>query len=461
MNTSQKESQDMKSVLQRARWLLFFGCVVPFGLKAQEPLTLHQAIQLALKQSPDIDEARAGTQQAKAGADIARSQLFPQISFTEDMSSGNDPVYAFGTRLRQQRFTAADFALSSLNTPDRIGNFSTRLSGQWLVFDSFQMQKSIRSAHLMENSASLSAQAVDQKVVFNVVRSYQAVLYAERQVQIAQHELDTAEALLSSVDDHVKAGLAVESDRMSALVNVAARKQTLITAQGDLDLAWAQLRLATGSASITQTKLKAIDLHQFPTGTLEEELQSAAKNRKDLAALDRAQSSQAAAESAARLSYGPKVSAYGNWQEDRPNFARSGGNNWVVGAQISLDILPLGKRSQLASAKAAKARTDAQANSYQQQVRLQVNQAHIQRQTAQLSLDTARAAVDQATESLRILKNRYSAGLATITDLLRAEDAERQSQANYWHAVYGNTLSYAQLLFATGTLTPDAAEDLQ
>ena len=104
---------------------------------------------------------------------------------------------------------------------------------------------------------------------------------------------------------------------------------------------------------------------------------------------------------------------------------------------------------------------DAQLNAYQQQVRLQVNQAHIQRQTAELSMETARTAIDQATESLRILKNRYEAGLVTITDLLRAEDAEREAQMNYWRAVYGNTMAYAQQLFATGTLTPDAAEDLQ
>jgi outer membrane protein TolC len=94
-------------------------------------------------------------------------------------------------------------------------------------------------------------------------------------------------------------------------------------------------------------------------------------------------------------------------------------------------------------------------------VQLQVTQAHIARQTAQLSLKTAQAAVDQSAESLRILRNRYSAGLATITDLLHAEDAERESQSNYWHAVYGNAVAYAQLLFATGTLTPDAAEELQ
>lgn len=76
-------------------------------------------------------------------------------------------------------------------------------------------------------------------------------------------------------------------------------------------------------------------------------------------------------------------------------------------------------------------------------------------------LATARAAMDQSAESLRILRNRYNAGLATMTDLLRAEDAERQSQNDYWHAAYTNTVAYAGLLYATGQLTPDSAENLQ
>jgi len=31
----------------------------------------------------------------------------------------------------------------------------------------------------------------------------------------------------------------------------------------------------------------------------------------------------------------------------------------------------------------------------------------------------------------------------------------------YWKAVYGNAMAYTELLYATGTLTPNAAEDLQ
>ena len=454
--------ETMKRILLRSCRLALLGCLLfPIEAFAQEPLTLSQAIQKALGSSPEAKLAEAGSAEAKAGASLARAQLLPQINFAEDISRGDDPVYVFGARLRQQSFTQADFAVNALNRPLPMGNFATRLSGSWMAFDSFKTQKTIRSTDLMQKSAASSRKAVNQKIVLDVVEAYQAELYAERKVAIAQHEQETAEVLLASVDDHVKAGLAVESDRMSAQVNVAARKQELIAAQGEVELAWAQLRLAMGAPELQQTRLQPIEAHEFPQEALAAEVETATKSRSDLTALGQAQSAQAAALSAAKLDFGPRVSAYGNWEQDRSSFAGSGGNNWVAGVQIGIDITPFSKRAQLAQQTAAKARVDAQVSAYQQQIRLQVTQAHIQRQTTQQSLETAQAALDQSAESLRILKNRYGAGLATITDLLRAEDSERQSQTNYWHAVYGNAVAYTQLLFATGTLTPDAAEGLQ
>jgi hypothetical protein len=48
-----------------------------------------------------------------------------------------------------------------------------------------------------------------------------------------------------------------------------------------------------------------------------------------------------------------------------------------------------------------------------------------------------------------------------MTDLLRTEDQQRQSQTNYWQALYSNVLRYTDLQFATGTLSADSAGDLQ
>ena len=428
---------------------------------AQEPLTLRQAISEALGQSPEAAIARAGNLDAKLAASMARTQLLPQLGFAEDISRGDDPVYVFGSKLRQHQFMLADFELNALNQPQPIGNFSTRFSGSWMAFDSFKTQKEIHRADLFKESASSAAKAVDQQIVYRVVGAYQQVLYAQREIDVAQHEQETAAALLSSVEEHVKAGLAVESDRMSAQVNISARKEELIAAQGDLELAWAALREGMGVPDLKATELKPIEPHTFPQGALDEEIATAAKTRPDLRALEQAQSAQGSALGAAKSDFGPRVSAYGNWEQDQSSIGGSGGNNWVAGVQISIDILPIGKRAQLARESAAKQKIDAQVAATQQHLRLEVSQAHIHRQTAALQLETAQAALDQSAESLRILKNRYGAGLATITDLLRAEDAERQSQSNYWHAVYGNVMAYSELLYATGTLTPDAAEELQ
>ncbi len=436
-------------------------CMGRLAATAQEPLTLRQAIDQALEQNPAVEMAKAGGQEARSAAAMARTQLLPHLNFAEEISRGDNPVYAFGTRLLQRQFTQDDFALNNLNRPQPIGNFATRFSGSWTAFDSFKTQREIHRADLFRVSASSSAKAVDQQIVLRVVESYQAVLYAQREIDVAQHEQETAAALLNSVAEHVKAGLAVESDQMSAEVNVAARKEELIAAQGDLELAWAELREAMGAPELKASELKPIEPHTFAQLALDEEIATAEKTRPDLMALAQTQSAQASAVGAARSEFGPSVSAYGNWEEDRGSLGSAGGNNWVAGVQVSVDILPMGKRAQLAQESAAKQKIDAQLSASQQHVRFEVSQAHIHRQTAALTLDTARAALAQSAESLRILKNRYGAGLATITDLLRAEDAERQSQSMYWKAVYGNAMAYAELLYATGTLTPDAAEDLQ
>lgn len=451
----------MKHWIFKAGWLALACATAGMGAAAQQPLTLRQAIDQALGANPEARQAGAAAREAKARASLARTALIPQLNFTEDIARGDDPVYVFGAKLRQQAFTQADFAMNALNRPQPLGNFATRLSGQWLAFDSFQTQKKIRAAGRMRQSAESSAKAVNQKIVLDVVTAYQSVLYAERQVAVARQELDTAEALLASANDHVKAGLAVESDRMSAEVNVAARRQEEIAAQGGLEMAWAQLRTAMGAPDLPETTLAPLAPHGFPQTALDAELQTAYKTRPDLAALGQAQSAQAEAVSAAKSGFGPRISAYGNWEQDRPTFAGPGGNNWVAGVQLTIDIAPFAKRAQFEDERAARDVVDAQMTTYRQQMQLQVTEAHIALQTAELSQKTAQAALTQSAESLRILRNRYRAGLATITDLLRAEDAERESQNNYWRAVYSNAVAYAQLLYATGTLTPDAAEELQ
>jgi outer membrane protein len=442
-----------------ASWLL---SLVGTAIWAQAPsLTLRQAIDRALGQNPQTAAAQADVATANADATMARTALLPRLNFTEDLSRGNDPVYVFGTELRQQRFTQSDFSLNLLNRPLPTGNFATRLSGQWMLFNWFETQQQIRAAKLESGSATSMTGAVSQAVVFEVVQAYQGVLYAQQQLDVAQHEQQTAEALLHDADTRVKAGLAIDSDLLGAQVNLAARQQETIVAEGSIQTAWAALGAAMGSTVSARPILQPLAARSYPEGNLEESIAAALKTRPDLKALVQQTAAREQAVRAARSDFFPQVSAYGNWEMDRVTFAGDGGNNWVAGAQLNLDILPLSKRAHLEHAKAAQLKAAAQEQLQEEQIRLAVSRAFTGHETAERMLATARAALDQSTESLRIMRNRYNAGLATMTDLLRSEDAERQSQTNYWRAAYGNTVAYAALLYATGQLTPDSAENLQ
>lgn len=452
--------------MSRYRWRYGFAGWLPGLLMmtaaAQTPsLTLRQAIDRALSQNPQTAMAEADEAAADADAAMARTTLLPRLNLAEDLSRGNDPVYVFGTKLRQRRFTQSDFSLDSLNRPTPTGNFATRMSGQWMLFNWFETQEQIHAAKLGAASARSMTGAVDQAIVFQVVQAYQAVLYAQRQLTVAQYDQQTAEALQHDAETRVKAGLAIDSDLLGAQVNLAARRQETIAAEGAVQTAWAELEAAMGSPMDVRPELKPMEAKSYPEGSLAEDITGALTARPDLKALAQQTAAEEQAVKAARSDFFPQVSAYGNWEMDRQTFAGDGGNNWVAGAQLNLDILPLSKRAHLEQARAAQQKAAAQERLQEQQIRLAVSRAFTGHQSAERMVATARAAMDESTESLRILRNRYDAGLATMSDLLRAEDAERQSQNDYWRAAYGNTVSYAGLLYATGQLTLDSAENLQ
>jgi len=440
---------------------LLLALLPPAGIA--QTLTLRQAIDRALGQNPRGAEARADVTAATAGVSEARTELLPRFSFDEDLSRGNDPVYVFGTKLRQQRFTEEDFALDSLNRPTPVGDFATQFSGQWRLFDGWATAERLHAAHRAALSANDMAGAVDQAIVLRVVEVYQQILYAQRELALAQRQVDTAQELLHDAQTRVKAGLAVDSDELSAEVNLAERQQEQIAAVGALDTAWAQLEAAMGATDMSAPppQLQALEAKSFPDGVLAGDLAEAIKARPDLNALRRQAAAQQENVKAARADFLPQIGAYGSWETDRPTFAGDGGDNWVAGVRLSVDILPLAQRARLRQERAEQQKAEAEEQDQELQIRLAVEQAFTGHQTAERMVATAQAAMQQSAEGLRILRNRYNAGLATMTDLLRAEDAERQSQNDYWRAAYGNSVAYARLLYATGQLTPDSAENLQ
>jgi outer membrane protein TolC len=64
----------------------------------------------------------------------------------------------------------------------------------------------------------------------------------------------------------------------------------------------------------------------------------------------------------------------------------------------------------------------------------------------------AEAALSQASEGLRIIQDRYEAGLTTITDVLRAETALVRTRMNAVVSKHNHYLGYANVLLIIGEL---------
>ena len=419
------------------------------------PLSLQQAASVALEKNPLRKAALANTKAASAGVHEAQSFLMPHLTFSELGTRGNDPVYVFGSKLRQERFTTNDFALNQLNTPLPFGNFSTRFGGTWNLFDSFASWHEVSRAKEMNSAATHQLERTDQEILFRVVQSYYGVLLAAKQVEVAEQAEKTAKSIMDRSQICYDAGLVVESDLLSAKVRLASREQELIRARNNLALARVQLNTAMGvSADAQYQPADPLAQRNLAAASIVEMEQKALATRPDLKRIEAQQSAQELSVAIAKSSFGPHLNAFAGWEMDNPTFlAGGGGNNWLAGIELRIDLFQGGaKRAALSRERATAEKMAALKQAATDAVRLEVRQAYFDQDSSRQQVEVVRAAISQAQESLRINQDRYDSGLLTITDLLAAEEAARRSQADYWQAVYQFHISYANLELASGTL---------
>src|SRR5208283_3467525 len=439
-------------------WIALVLAALISSATAQQsaPLTLAEAVQMTLDKNPLHKAALADTRAALASVREARAPLLPKLTFAENWTRGNYPIFVFGTRLRQQIFTAQDFALDNLNRPTPISNYATRFSGQWSLFDSMQSWMGLGRAKFMSQAAEQQLSRTDQELVFQTVQAYYGVLLAQKQLQVAQEAAKTAESIEQQSRARVESGMAVDSDLLSAQVLASSRKQEMIARRNELALAQTRLALAMGMSADAQYEPKeALEERTFPPADVNQLEKTALEKRPDLKRVESERSAQAKSVSMARAAFGPRLNAFGSWEEDSHALGWTGANNWIAGAELQFDLFSGGsKRAALAREKALTERATAAQAGLEDAIRLEVRSAYYDFDAAQQQVAVARSAIAHADESLRINANRYEGCLSTVTDMLRVEEAAHRAKADYWQAVYRMDTSYAGVELATGTLTP-------
>jgi outer membrane protein TolC len=422
---------------------------------AQEKLSLEQAVRKALENNPDLAIDAPARAAATSEQAASKAGYRPRLDLEQSVLGGNNPVYVFGTLLTQRNFTAADFALPSLNTPDPLANLQTRITAQQNIWDFGRTRQRVEAARLGVEMTDLGHNDHIRHTLLAVIEAYYSVSFARESQEAARTALASAEAMLKQAQSRVDSGLAVEADLLRSQVYLASARQQQIQAHGQEELARAQLNRLMGMPldnPFGETAPLTRAVYQLPSeDALAAELR---KRRPDYQILQDEVRQAELEERGKKSQFYPTLGAFAAWEADNPSLKEAGGSNWLAGLSLRWNIYAGGSDSALLQASRQRLEQKRrQLQAMESAMALEVHQALIRVRSAEQQVLAMQAAEAQSQEGLRILQNRYEAGLATMTDLLSAEAARSAARTALAEAMYRHRLSYAQMEYAAGMLT--------
>jgi outer membrane protein len=417
-----------------------------------EPLTLSQAVEIALAKNPLTRATAARRELADAQLAVALATRMPFLQASESVTTSNNPVFVFGSLLEQGRFGANNFLINSLNNPAPLTNFRAGLSVRFPVFDQRQSKARIDVAKLGQQQADEQTELVAQQIRFEVLKSYYGVLLAQSRVVVADEAIQIGTADLKRIKDKFETGFVVRSDLLAAEVQVSEFRQQKIQAIGEVAIAQAALNTALGlPANSPHTITDRLSERLFSIENPDELNRQALQNRPEYARAMLVVRSNARQVRGARDEMLPRVDAFAGLGVSGRSPV-TGSSDYTVGAAVTINVFDPGRKARIDQARAAEAIAQAEQEHLANQISFEVVRAYQQFVSARERLQVMAQTTTQASEVLRIVQDRYREGLTTITEVLRAELALMRARTDVLTARHDHYVAYANVLLATGRL---------
>ncbi|MGA3041711.1 MAG: TolC family protein [Bryobacteraceae bacterium] len=427
-------------------------------LWAQDPLSLRDAVRLALQENKAIAAAAAGTRATAARIAAARAGRLPKLNYSESFARSDNPVFVFSSLLTQHQFGVENFNVGPLNRPGFLNDFQSLVTLDQPLYDAGQTRNAVKSASLSARAAAEEQRRARMQTIANVVRAYYGTVLAAENLKTAEQAVRSAEADLQRAESVRTAGMSTDVDVLSIRVHLASVTELRIQTAADLDVAKSALNDALGlpldAGHVLTTPLSPLDLPDLALASLENDASGTRPEARQAhleASLAKTQADSA------RSALLPQVAFHAAFEADRQRFIDQGGANWLACIGLHWNLFNgLADKARIEESREWVRRADAGEQRVDSAVRLEVRRAWADLRAAQQRIEVAKAAVAEAQESLRITQNRYQAGMSNVTDLLRNETAVLESQNRYLAAVGDQRIAAAMLDWAAGRLSPES-----
>jgi outer membrane protein TolC len=363
-------------------------------------------------------------------------------------------VFVFSSLLASRQFAASNFAIDSLNHPDPTGFFRTTVGVEQTVFDGGRQRSIAAAAGLQRTIAEASRDEAAAGLAVETARTFGRVVSADATRRAAEGGLAAAREDLTHLEGRRTAGVATDADVLALVVHVANLRQRVLQAQADAAAARAELNRLMGSA--VDSPVEVAELPGVMPDDAEGRLDVSALLAEAEAArpeLKRAIASEQAAQAVHRQAHAslvPQIAAQAAVDVSGTSFGDRA-SAWIVGGELRWTFSTGGGEVQARKAAAAAiVRASAEADDLRAAVHVEVVTAVRQLAAARARHDAGLAAVDQARESQRIIRDRFEAGIAPVDDVLRVSTALLDADANRIAALVDTMVATAMLRRALG-----------
>jgi outer membrane protein len=372
----------------------------------------REAVQIAMKNSPDSLIAQQRIESARAVMAGAKSQLAPEIGLSSEYSQTNNPMYSFGNILNQGRFNnTIDF-----NNPGRTDNLNFKIQAQYRFYNGGRDQAALEAAQAGEKGSIVNLAAVHNQLGFEVVRLYLAIIQEQEAVVARESTLGSIKASLAVAKVRYESGTLLKSDLMNLEAQEAASTEDLIQARHTLEL--------TKRSFLNLLGLQKGEVILDPRDTVD---QAPPKNldsthRPELQILHNAIT---AAEAEVRKAEGgryPTMDGFAGYQVDNGSVLTGSGDSWMAGIRVNYTLFD-GDRTKagIAAARSRLSELKEQKHKTELALDLELQKADLEYQQADQRVLVTEKMVDVAKESARLNRIRFQEGVVLSSELIDVE----------------------------------------
>ncbi len=435
-------------------FVALFAVSIP-GLKAQETVTLKQAIEYALQNKAEALKAKLDVRNADYQIMEAKSNALPHLNGVANLT--------YNPLLQKSALDVGAFSGGPSNIQlisfGQKWNAGAGLQLTQAVFDQ-KVFIGLKAAKSTKEFYQLNEQLTEEQIIERVSNAYFEVFTIQQRKETLESSFTSNEKARDVIKSLFDNGLAKRVDLDRTNVNLTNISTVIKQQQNGINQAENALKFYMGMPIETKIQLEATDMEITPH-LLEDAV--AADERTEVQVLNKQRELLQYNKQAVEAAYYPTVNLNANYsyQALGDKFPLTNGEKngvyWSDYSAITLGVnIPIfngfATKARVAMAQIELDKLEVDMKDTKLGLDLSYQNAKSQIENSLASLDSQKANVGLAETVAENTKSNYQYGLATLTDLLEAENALVEAKNNYTNAILDYKIAEIQFYKAKGEL---------